>query len=73
MPEEAVRPCALQRLPEHPSISDLESGYEARGAALVACNAARRLAVDTYFAQQKLAEDQQKGRKARGRGWLFWR
>lgn len=72
MPEEAIRPCALQRLPEDPSLGDLESGYEARGAALVACNAARRLAVDTFIAQQKLLEDQQKGRKSRGI-WAFWR
>jgi hypothetical protein len=72
MPQEAMRPCTLQRLPEHPTVGDLESAFEARGGALIACNAARRLAVDTYFAQQKLVEDQQEGRKSRG-WWAFWR
>jgi hypothetical protein len=72
MPKEALRPCALQRVPDHPTIGDLEGAYEARGAALVACNVARRLAVDTYFAQQKLIEGQQKDRKSRVR-WAFWR
>jgi hypothetical protein len=73
MPAEASRPCALYVLPERPSLGDLESGYGIRGAQLVACNAARKLAVDTYQAGQDLIDEQQKDRKTRARWWAFWR
>ncbi len=51
---EAMRPCALHILPSQPTLADLEIGYVARGAQIIACDAARRLAVDTYEAQQAL-------------------
>jgi len=53
---EALRPCALHVLPSAPTLADLEIGYVTRGAQLVACDAARRLAVETHQAQQALAE-----------------
>ena len=51
---EARAPCALHMLPSQPTLSDLEIGYVTRGAQIVACDAARRLAVETYEAQQAL-------------------
>jgi uncharacterized lipoprotein YajG len=51
---EALRPCALHVLPSTPTLADLEIGYVTRGAQLVACDAARRLAVETHQAQQAL-------------------
>lgn len=51
---EALRPCKLHVLPSAPTLADLEIGYVTRGADLVACDAARRLAVETHQAQQAL-------------------
>ena len=64
-PAEALRPCELYRLPEAPTQADLEIGYATRGAQVVACDAARRLAVATHEAEHAL-EDQAlpKGRRA---------
>ena len=45
MPAEALRSCSLPRVPDGATQADLEAGYQDRGAALVACDAARRLAV----------------------------
>lgn len=56
MPELAERPCRLDTLPASPTLSDLEVSYAQRGADLVACEAARKLAVDTFEAQSALAE-----------------
>jgi hypothetical protein len=54
MPAEAARACDLYRLPEAPTQSDLEIGYVRRGAQIVACDAARRLAVQTHAAEHAL-------------------
>jgi hypothetical protein len=54
MPPEATMPCALHRLPKAPSQADLEIGYATRGAQIVACDAARRLAVETHEAEHAL-------------------
>ena len=54
MPAEARRPCELHRLPEGPTQADLEIGYATRGAQIVACDAARRLAVETHDAEHGL-------------------
>jgi hypothetical protein len=54
MPAEASRPCELYVLPQVPTQADLESGYVVRGAQIVACDAARRLAVDTHQAEHAL-------------------
>ena len=57
MPAEAARGCSLYVLPATPSQSDLEIGYVTRGAQIVACDAARALAVQTHEAEHAL-EDQ---------------
>ena len=53
-PDEAARPCGLYVLPANPTQADLEIGYATRGAQLVACDAARRLAVQTHAAEHAL-------------------
>jgi hypothetical protein len=46
-PEQATEPCRLPILPDGPiSWSDLERVYLERGEAIVACDQARRLALD---------------------------
>lgn len=57
MPDIAARPCRLDVLPSSPTVSDLEISYVARGADLVACDAARKLAVETFEAQRLLTDD----------------
>lgn len=54
MPAEAARPCGLHILPANPTQADLEIGYATRGAQIVACDAARRLAVQTHAAEHAL-------------------
>jgi hypothetical protein len=44
-------------LPQSPTQADLEIGYATRGAQVVACDAARALAVQTHAAEHAL-EDQ---------------
>jgi hypothetical protein len=56
MPAEATRPCSLYRLPDHPTQADLEIAYAERGAAIVACDAARSLAVQTHEAEHALGD-----------------
>jgi len=63
-PAEALRPCELYRLPEAPTQADLEVGYATRGAQVVACDAARRLAVATHEAEHAL-EDQAGSKRRR--------
>jgi len=57
MPQAAQTPCALYRLPSASTNADLEIGYATRGAQIVACDAARALAVQTHEAEHAL-EDQ---------------
>ena len=65
--EAATRPCALAVLPEAPSLADLEAAYLARGAQIVACDSARRLAVEALSAeramQDRWMEAQKRGRR----------
>lgn len=56
LPAEAVRPCVLAALPAQPTLADLEVAYASRGSALVACDAARRLAVDTLMAERSAVD-----------------
>jgi hypothetical protein len=56
MPAEAARPCSLYVLPSKPTEADLEIGYATRGAQIVTCDAARRLAVQTHEAEHALEE-----------------
>lgn len=53
LPETAARPCDLHRLPGEATQADLEIGYVMRGAQIVACDAARRLAVETLKAERE--------------------
>ena len=57
LPMEAVRPCALATLPTEPTLGDLETAYAARGQQIAACEAARRLAVETLMAERKAIDD----------------
>jgi hypothetical protein len=61
MPAEASRPCALYLLPQSATQSDLETGFAQRGAQIVACDAARSLAVQTHEAEHQL-QDRMKSR-----------
>jgi hypothetical protein len=74
MPEEASRSCALHRLPENPRAADLEVGFAIRGAQIVECNAARRLAVETHDAEHRLEAKQAQARAQAARPWwMVWR
>lgn len=64
MPAEAAQACSLYVLPATPSLADLEIGYMTRGAEIVACDAARDLAVQTHIAEHAL-EDQIIGKARR--------
>lgn len=57
MPPQARRPCELHRLPAAPTVADLEVGYAERGAQVAACDAARRLAVETHDAEHGLEDE----------------
>lgn len=65
LPEEIRRPCALPVLPAAGPIAltDLEKAYVARGAALVACDAARDLAVTLHDAEHADEDAWLKARK----------
>ena len=56
MPAEADRSCSIYLLPPKPTQADLEIGYATRGAELVACDAARRLAVETHASEHALED-----------------
>ncbi len=51
-----MKPCALFRLPENATAADLDLGYVTRGADLVSCDGARRLAVETWAAEHELQD-----------------
>lgn len=52
--EVATQPCALAVLPPGASRGDLDAAYATRGAQIVSCDAARRLAVETLLAERAL-------------------
>lgn len=56
LPTLSLQPCQLAQLPEAPTQADLEIAYAARGSALVACDAARNLAVETLEAERALQD-----------------
>ena len=68
MPAQAARPCELYLLPAKPTEANLEIGYATRGAQLVACDGARRLAVETYETEHRLQD-----RRAATRKVAWWR
>ncbi len=66
---EAVRrPCALAVLPNAPSLADLEAAYMARGAQIVACDSARRLAVEALMAERAMQDRWIEAQKRARRG-----
>ena len=56
LPTAAITPCVLPVLPEAPSRADLDVAYAERGARLVACEGARRLAVETLLAERAIQD-----------------
>ena len=56
LPEMASRPCELHRLPDAPTLGDLEAGYVIRGRQIAACDTARRLAIETLTAERAAGE-----------------
>lgn len=54
LPAAATATCLLDVLPANPTQADLEATYRARGAALVLCDGARRLAVETLLEERRL-------------------
>lgn len=56
LPEAASRPCVLAVLPPDPTVADMEAAYMLRGAQIVACDGARRLAVETLKAERAMQE-----------------
>lgn len=58
LPEAATRPCALATLPADPSAGDLDAAYAQRGAQIIACDGARRLAVETLLAERAMQDAQ---------------
>ena len=56
LPEAATRRCELPTLAERLTEADLDLAYVARGRALVACDGARRLAIDTLLAERLLQD-----------------
>ena len=73
MPATAAEPCSLYRLPEAPTLADLEVGYATRGAQLLACDGRRQLAVETHAAEHRLEAEWAAAREQRNRPWWrFW-
>ena len=66
--EAATRPCALATLPEAPNLADLEAAYMARGAQIVACDSARRLAVEALNVERAMQDRWMKTQKRDRRG-----
>jgi hypothetical protein len=64
LPEAATRPCDLAVLPEGATAADLEAVYVRRGGQVLACDAARRLAVETLAAERKLIDAWAAGRSS---------
>ena len=71
LPQAAARPCVLDRLPDVATQGDLEIAYVARGAALVACETARELAVETLLAERALQDRWRAAQTPRRRLWLW--
>ncbi len=70
LPDAAAQPCPLAVLPPNPTQGDLDAAYITRGAQVVACDAARQLAVDTRAAEHQLIDEWLKLQADRQKGWL---
>lgn len=67
--EAATTPCSLARLPDGATQADLDVAYMTRGAQLVACDGARRLAVDTLLAERAMQDRWLEGQARPRRFW----
>lgn len=56
LPVSVTTPCVLERLPESPTLADLEVAYMVRGERLVACENARASAVATLMTERALQD-----------------
>lgn len=70
LPDAAAQPCPLAVLPANPTQGDLDAAYAARGAQVVNCDGARRLAVETLQAERQLGDEWLKLEERRRQGWL---
>lgn len=70
LPDAAAQPCALAVLPPAPNQADLDAAYATRGAQIVTCDGARRLAVETLDAERQLNDEWLKLEERRRQGWL---
>jgi len=70
LPDAAAKPCPLAVLPDNPTAADLDAAYMRRGAQVVACDAARALAVETLIAERRLIDEWLKLDERRRQGWL---
>lgn len=70
LPDAAAESCSLPLLPADATQADFEATYYARGAAVVVCDSARRLAVDTLTAERQLIDEWLKLEEDRRKGWL---
>ena len=52
LPQAATERCPVWRLPDNPTMADLEAGFEIRGLQIAECDGRRGLAVDTVVEQQ---------------------
>ena len=56
LPRLATEPCELPTLPDMPTEADFEATYALRGSAVVQCDAARDLAVQTLLSERELQD-----------------
>lgn len=54
LPAEVIVPCEIARLGSQATLSDLEQAYMQRGMQLVACDAARAMAVEIILRERRL-------------------
>ncbi len=69
IPEAASKPCLLDLLPENATQADLEAVYNARGAAVLNCDGARQLALETLLAERRLVDAWIELQQPKRRGW----
>jgi len=65
-----LEPGPLAVLPPNPTQGDLDAAYATRGAQIVNCDGARRLAVETQRAEHQLIDEWLKLEERRRQGWL---
>lgn len=67
----ATTACPLPRLPDNATEADLEAVYALRGSALVQCDVARNLAVQTLLGEREL-NDRWREQSAPKPFWKVW-